>query len=185
MAVLKDSREILMSGEELFLRPDLEPCELVNGRIVPLSPTGGIHGRAEARLTTRLSTFVESSQRGEVLTGEVGIYIRRDPDTVRAADVVFISKERWARYRPEGYLNVAPEIVVEVLSPGDRRGELAEKLQDYFSAGVDRVWVLDSKQRRISAYRSLTDVQHFQVGDILTDEELLPGFSLAIADLFG
>jgi len=97
MAVLKDSHEILMTAEELYHRPDLDPCELVNGRIVPLSPTGRSHGRAEARLTTRLSTYVESTRWGEVLTGEVGIYIRRDPDTVRAADIALISHERLSR----------------------------------------------------------------------------------------
>src|ERR1700712_3815427 len=97
MALLKDNEERLITGEELFLGPDLGPCELVNGRIVPLSPTGRAHGRAEARLTTRLSTYVEGANWGEVLTGEVGIYIRRNPDTVRAADIALISHERLAR----------------------------------------------------------------------------------------
>jgi Uma2 family endonuclease len=183
MALLKDS-ERLITGEELFLSPDLGPCELVDGRIVPLSPTGRAHGRSGARLATRLSFYVEGNERGEVLTGEVGIYIRRDPDTVRAADVAFISHERLAHCKEEGYLDVAPEIVVEILSPNDRKGNLAEKLQDYFSAGVDRVWVLDSKQRRILVYHSLADVQQFQVGDVLTDEELLPDFRLPVAELF-
>jgi Uma2 family endonuclease len=183
MALLKDN-ERLITGEELFLGPDLGPCELVDGRIVPLSPTGRVHGRAEARLTAHLLIYVEGSNKGEVLTGEVGIYIRRDPDTVRAADVAFISHERLARCRAEGYLDVAPEIVVEVLSSTNRRGEITERLKDYFSAGADRVWVLDPKQRRILAYRSLADVQQFQVGDVLADEELLPGFRLPVADLF-
>jgi Uma2 family endonuclease len=185
MAVLKDSQELLITGEELYLRPSLEPCELVNGRIVPLSPTGRFHGVAESRFAMRLSIYAESSGKGIVMTGEVGVYIRHDPDTVRAADIAFISNERWARCESPGYLDVAPEIAVEILSPTDRWSDVKVKLQDYFSAGVDRVWVMDSKQRRISAYRSLTDVQQFQVGDILADEELLPGFSLAIADLFG
>jgi Uma2 family endonuclease len=183
MAVLKDSQEILITGEELYHRPHCEPCELVNGRIVLLSPTGRAHGRAEARLTTRLSTYVDANNQGEVLTGDVGIYIRRDPDTVRAADVAFISHGRLARCKAEGYLDVAPEIVVEVLSPTDRRGEVTEKIQDYFSAGVLRVWVLDSKQRRILVHRSLTDVQQIRMGEILTDE-LLPGFRVVVADLF-
>jgi Uma2 family endonuclease len=184
MAVLKDSHEILTTGEELHHRPDLEPCELVNGRIVPLSPTGRSHGRAEARLTTRLSTYVESVHWGEVLTGEVGIYIRRDPDTVRAADIALISHERLARCNSEGYLDIAPEIAVEVLSPTDRKGDLFVKIEDYFAAGVLRVWVLDSRQRRISVHRSLTDIEPFVTGDALSDEELLPGLRLEVSDLF-
>jgi Uma2 family endonuclease len=184
MAVLKDSHEILMTGEQLSHRPDLEPCELVNGRIVPLSPTGRAHGRAEARLTTRLSTYVEGAHWGEVLTGEVGIYIRRNPDTVRAADIVLISHKRLARCSSEGYLDVAPEIAVEVLSPTDRKGDLLMKIEDYFAAGVLRVWVLDAKQRRISVHHSSTNVQQLRTEDFLADDELLPGFRLAVSDLF-
>lgn len=183
MALLKDS-ERLITGEELFHSPDLGPCELVDGRIVPTMPTGRVHGRSEARLTARLSTYVEGHDKGEVLTGEIGIYIRRNPDTVRAADIAFISHGRLARCKAEGYLDVAPEIVVEVLSPNDRRGDLAEKIQDYFSAGVDRVWVLDSKQRCISVYRALSNIRELRPGDVLGDEELLPGFRVAVADLF-
>ena len=184
MAVLKDSQEILMTGKELFHQQGLGPCELVNGRIVPLSPTGRAHGRAEARLTTRLSTYVESAHWGEVLTGEVGIYIRRDPDTVRAADIALISHERLARCKTEGYLDVAPEIAVEVLSPTDRKGDLFVEIEDYFAAGVLRVWVLDSRQRRIAVHRSPTDSEQFVSGDALADEELLPGFRIEVSDLF-
>lgn len=119
-----------------------------------------------------------------VLIGEIGIYISRNPDTVRAADVAFILHERLARCKAEGYLEVAPEIVVEVLSPNDRRSDLVGKLRDYFSAGVDRVWVLESKPRRVFVHGPQGEIQQFQIGDVLTDDELLPGFRLAIADLF-
>src|SRR5262245_59608833 len=119
MALLKDHKETLMTGEELFRRPDLGPCELVNGRIVPLPPTGYGHGFVEARLASRLQMYAENSGRGEVMTGEAGIYIRRNPDTVRASDTAFISNERLARRKSSTYLDVAPELVVEVLSPDD------------------------------------------------------------------
>jgi Uma2 family endonuclease len=184
MALLKDNEERLMTGEELLRCPDLGPCELVDGRIVPLSPTGRVHGRLGARLAAHLLFFVEGHGLGEVLTVDPGVYIRRAPDTVRAPDVAFISHDRLAGCKEEGYLDVAPEIVAEVLSPANRKPEIAEKIQDYFSADVLRVWVIDSKQRTILVYRSLTEVQPFQVGDVLTDEELLPGFSLSVADLF-
>jgi Uma2 family endonuclease len=184
MAVLKDSQEILITGEELYLRPDSGPCELVDGRIVPLSPTGRVHGRSGARLAAWLLLYVEGSNKGEVLISDVGVYIRRAPDTVRAPDVMFISHERLAGCKAEGYLDIAPEIVVEVLSPTNRRSEITEKLRDYFSAGVVRSWVLDSKQRRILVHRSLTDVQQLNLGDVLADDELLPGFRLPVADLF-
>ena len=184
MALLKDQEEIWMTGEELLRRPDLNPCELINGRVVPTMPTGRGHGSSEAKITTRLTTHAEATGRGEVMTGEVGIYIRRDPDTVRAADILFISHERLARSAPSSYLDVAPELVVEVFSPTDRWNKVLEKLADYFSAGVDRVWVLIPGLRRVLAYRSPVDAVQLDEGEILADEEILPGFSVSVAELF-
>jgi Uma2 family endonuclease len=184
MAVLGKTKEALLSGEELFRRPDLEPCELVEGRIVPLVPTGFLHGALEAFLASRLLVWSEASGRGRVFTGEVGIYIRRNPDTVRAADILYISNERLAKRGPSGYLDVAPELVVEVLSPDDRWSEVTGKLDDYFSAGVDAVWVVDPRRRQLFVYRSLSAIQPFREDQILTDPDLLPGFSLPLSDLF-
>jgi Uma2 family endonuclease len=184
MALLKDNEERLITGEELLRYPDLGPCELVNGRIVPLTPTKPEHGEVELDLGSELRAWARSSGRGRAFSGEVGIYIRRNPDTVRAADLIYISNERFAQRTKSGYLNVAPELVVEVLSPTDRRGDVVAKIKDYLSAGVDRVWVVDSKLQSILAYRSGAEVQQFKKGDILADEELLPGFRLPVADLF-
>jgi Uma2 family endonuclease len=184
MALAERAEEILMTGEELLRRPDLEPCELVEGRIVPKSPTGPIHGSLEARLAARLLAWAESTGQGKVLVGEVGMYVRRNPDTVRAADVLLISYDRYARPGSAGYLNVAPELVVEILSPDDRWSDVMAKLADYFQAGVDRAWVVDGKLRRVFAYRSLAEVQPLGEGDVLMDEDLLPGFSLPLVDLF-
>jgi Putative restriction endonuclease len=96
MALLKESEAVLMSGEDLFRRPDLGPCELVNGRIVPLPPTGPDHGFVESNFAGELRSWARSTGLGRVLTGEVGLYVRRNPDTVRGADVVYISNGRYA-----------------------------------------------------------------------------------------
>src|SRR5258706_13748853 len=142
MALLKDHEEVWMTGEELFRRPDLIPCELVNGRVVPTMPTGDEHADVEFELGVRLRSYGKESRRGRAFGGEVGIYIRRDPDTIRAANIVFISRERDVRPKAKGFLETAPELVVEVLSPEDRIGKMREKLRDYFSAGVLVVWVV-------------------------------------------
>lgn len=174
-----------MTGEELARRPDLEPCELVGGRIVSLTPAGHLHGSVQAQLTARLGIYAHESGRGQVLSGEVGLYIRRNPDTVRAADLLYISDSRFAtRNSAQSYLNVVPELVVEVLSPQDRWSEAMEKLSDYFEAGVDRAWVVDPRTRRVFAYRSLARVEVFEGEDVLRDEEILPGYSLPVAELF-
>ena len=85
MALLKDS-ERLITGEELLRRPDLNPCELVDGRVVPTMPTGDEHGDVEAELLMRLRVYGKETQRGRAVGGEVGIYIRRDPDTPALQD---------------------------------------------------------------------------------------------------
>ncbi|MBW8878869.1 MAG: Uma2 family endonuclease [Acidobacteria bacterium] len=184
MALLKDYKDLWMTGEELFRRPDLNPCELVNGRVVPTMPTGGKHGEIELELGARLRSYGKELKRGRALGGEVGIYIRRDPDTVRAADLLYISEERFARLRSPGYLEIAPELVVEILSPDDRWSEVMEKVSDYFEAGVVRVWVLDPKPRRVFVYRSPAEFVQLEAAQILTDEEILPGFSVLVAELF-
>lgn len=173
-----------MTGEELFRRSDLNPCELVNGRIVSLPPATVEHGEIEVHLGSELRAWARSSGRGRALGGGVGLYIRRNPDTVRAIDILFISKERDLRPRAKGYFETAPELVVEILSLDDRTSRVREKLRDYFSAGVRMVWVVDPTLRRVLVHRSLADLTVLDDRQILTDEELLPGFSVAVADLF-
>jgi Uma2 family endonuclease len=124
------------------------------------------------------------SNSGKVRVGEVGIYIRRDPDTVRAADVLYISNERYAGKRSSSYLDVAPELVVEILSPNDSWSNVAQKLRDYFSIGVKAIWVVDPEVRLIYAYRSMTAVREFTEQDELIEEEVLPGFHVPVAELF-
>ena len=107
----------LITGEELARMPDVGPCELIEGRVVLVSPGGFDHSVATANAFRVLDAFVRSGRLGQVLTGEVGFYTRRGPDTVRGADVVFISAERLERRtRALSFLDVAPELIVEVLS---------------------------------------------------------------------
>src|SRR5574341_2659219 len=133
----------LITGEELFGMGDIGPWELIDGRIVPMTPTGGEHGTIEFDLGRELGNFVASHQLGWVTGGEVGIYTRRDPDRVRAADIAFISKSRLPNKPKRGFLSVSPELIVEIMSPDDRWQDVREKIEEYFSIGVDRVWVVE------------------------------------------
>ena len=162
---------------------DIGPSELIEGRLVIMSPTGHPHGLIESRLDRTLGVFVETSKLGEVFVGEVGIYIRRNPDTIRAADLAFVSKGRLVELNDAGYLNVAPELVVEIMSPDDRWSEVKKKLRDYFSIGVKLVWVIDPASQTVSAYRSLTNVSEYTADRTLAAEDLLPGFALPIQRL--
>lgn len=149
-----------------------------------MSPTGEKHGIIEVNLGGELRTFVRQHKLGRVSGGETGIYIRRNPDTVRGADVVFISNERLARRGSSGFIDVAPDLVVEVMSPDDRWSDVTKKLEEYFSIGVRLVWVVDPESESVYAYRSLTDVRHFAKNDTLPGDDVLSGFGVSVADLF-
>ena len=164
---------------------DLGRCELIDGRIVRMSPTNYRHADVEGRFYEALAAFVRPRKLGRVLVGEVGIYSRRNPDRVRGAGVAFVSSETYARRSPGlAYLDVAPELVVEVLSPEDRAVEVTQKLREYFAIGVRLVWVADPEAHTVYAYHSLTDVREFREPDRLPGDEVLSGFEVSVASLF-
>src|SRR5262245_29509453 len=118
----------LITGDELFSMGDIGPCELVDGTIVPMTPTGGEHGAIESRVGTALTIFVRERNLGWVLGGEVGIYTRRDPDRVRGADIAVVSRTRLPNGPGKRFLSVAPELVVEIMSPDDRWQDVRQKI---------------------------------------------------------
>ena len=173
-----------ITGEELLAMGDVGPCELIDGRIVPMTPTGGWHGIIESNLAYALTRFVRERDLGWISTGEVGIYTQRDPDRVRGADLVFPSRQRAAGGPPEGFLEVAPELVVEIVSPSERWQDLRQKIEEYFAVGVEQVWVVEPKNRAMLVYRSSTQVEKFGEQDTLSGAGTLTGFTLSVADLF-
>lgn len=173
-----------VTHEQLERLGDLGPCELIDGRIVSLSPTGDGHGSVELNLAAALRVFVREHGLGYVRVGEVGVITRRNPDTVRGADVLYISNARYAqRTRRTGYLDVAPELVAEVLSPWDKPME-RYKLAEYFEAGVLVVWLLDPATRTVRVHRAPTEATELRESNTLTGGDVLPGFNVPVADLF-
>ena len=175
----------LITGEDLARLGDIGRSELIDGRIVRMSPTNYRHGRVELRIGAALEVFVSPRGFGAVLTGEVGIYTRRDPDRVRGADVLYLTHATYARRSPRlAFLDVAPELVAEVLSPEDRAVAVTQKLREYFALGVRLVWIADPEARTVMVHRSLTDLRELREGDLLTGEDVLPGFEVPVAALF-
>jgi Uma2 family endonuclease len=173
----------VITGEELLAMGDIGPCELIDGRIVFMTPTGFEHGYIESNLTTSLRSFVSARKLGWVTSGKVGVMIRRNPDRVRGADIAFISSERLPDL-PKGFLTVAPDLVVEIMSPDDRWQSVHEKLGEYFSIGVTWVWVVEPPYRRVRVFRSPTEVEDLDAEDFLLGEDVLEGFVVKVADLF-
>lgn len=173
-----------ITGEKLFALGDIGPCELVEGEIIKMSPTGEKHGIVEINLGGELRTFVRLHKLGRVSGGEVGIYTRRNPDSVRGADIVFISNERLAQRGTSDFMDVAPDLVVEIMSPDDRWNEVTRKLEEYLEIGVRLVWIVDPETDSIFAYRSMTDVRRFEKSEMLIADDVLPGFTTPVEELF-
>lgn len=176
--------ERLITGEELFEMGDIGRSELIDGRIVFMSPTGGEHAYLEVALSSRLDNFMRARKLGWVLAGEVGFYIRRNPDRIRAPDVAFVSRQRMPRRPRKNFLEVTPELVVEIVSPSDEWAEIRRKIADYFSIGVNRVWLVEPDEQDILVFQSPTEFTRFGIGESLKGEGVLKGFELVVSELF-
>lgn len=173
-----------ISAEELARMPPAGRCELVRGRIVRASPTCPEHARIEASFCEALRSFVRPRRLGEVLVGEVGVTTGRNPDTIRGADVAFVSTERYATCRgTRGFLEAPPDLIVEVLSPRDSPRDVEEKVAEYLASGVRLIWVVDPARRAVRAFRTGRDVRLFEEADVLSGEDVLPGFSSTVGAL--
>ncbi|HEY2910809.1 MAG TPA: Uma2 family endonuclease, partial [Gemmataceae bacterium] len=115
---------------------------------------------------------------------EVAVILRRDPDRVVGADAAFILKDSLpARRSKEDYLETIPEIVIEVRSKNDSMNEVRAKKEEYFTAGVREVWVLDPRDHTVAIHQAGKPVSVLGEADSLTTP-LLPGFAVPIAKLF-
>jgi Uma2 family endonuclease len=185
MTTAQDSgnHDTLITGDELARMPDHDLTELIDGRIVPLSPTNTEHGRLEANVAAALHSFTRTQNFGLVMVGEVGIFTRSNPDRVRGADVVFISHAQYERRtKSRGFLDVAPELVVEILSP--ERPDTDQKVVEYLAIGVRLVLVVDPPGRTISAHRPNDAVEHYREPDVVPCDDVMRGFGLPVAAVF-
>lgn len=158
-------------------------AELVRGVVVVREPPSTSHGGRAARLTVRLGAFVEREDLGAVFAQDTGFQIEREPDTVRAPDVAFVARDRLAHIHEDGYAAVAPDLVVEILSPGDRPGAVLDKVGQWLSAGTRLVWVLDPIQRHTRVYRADGTVSIVGADDELDGEDVLPGFRCPLGEI--
>jgi Uma2 family endonuclease len=175
-----------MTADELLRThlPD-KRVELVRGVLVVREPTGYRHGDVTARITKALMDVVDASGLGRVLAAETGFKLTVDPDTVRAPDVAFVSGERVPDPAPLGYPALAPDLVVEVLSPGDRPGATLAKVADWLTAGSRLVWVVDPSRREARVYRQDGSETLLTESESLSGEDVVPGFEYQLGALFG
>ena len=174
-----------MTADELLEQQPLHlRSELVQGRLLVREPGAYQHGKLSMVIGAALHAWVAPRKLGDVVGAETGFTLRRNPDTVRAADAAFISTARMPPRGGTGFAELAPDLVVEVLSPSDRAGEVRAKTADWIDAGVRLVWLIDATHRSAVVHRADGSSHRLSAGDQLDGETVLPGFTLPLSDLF-
>lgn len=175
-----------LSAEEFGRRIDPGyPEELVRGRIVRMPPPKPRHGEVCGNAYFLLRSHIQQRDLGRVLCNDPGVVTQRDPDTVRGADVAYYSFDRVPSGRlPDGYLDISPELVVEVLSPDDRWPNVLQKVAEYLNVGVLFVLVLDPERKTIHVFAHDEPVRILTAADELTLPGVLDDFRVAVNRCF-
>ena len=178
--------DTLITAEKLLKMSSLNKrSELVRGRLVERGPVGARHGHTASRVNGRLGPHVMQNGLGEMFANYTGFWLERDPDTVRAPYLAFVSRDRLPPGEvPVGFLEVAPDLVVEVVSPSDTAGDVQAKLEQWLRNGARLVWMVYPDTRSVAVYRALDDVRVLTDEDQLSGDPVLPGFSCPVSDIF-
>jgi Uma2 family endonuclease len=172
-----------MATEQDLLRmpEDGRKYELVDGEI-RVSPGGGRHSQTSLRLAARLLTFVTEQGLGHAFDSSMGF--RLPGGNIRSPDASFVATGRFPDERvPDGFADVAPDLAVEVVSPGDRPRHVLDKVGEYLECGVRLVWVIDPQTGKATVFRSASDVAEVSADGALDGEGVLPGFRCPLREL--
>ncbi len=171
-----------MTAEDLLhLNLQETRAELVGGVLVVREPAGLRHGDVAMQLGAAVAVHAREHGLGRTFAAETGFTLRRNPDTVRAADVAFIANARLPERDTRGFAEVAPDLAIEVLSPDDRPGEVLSQVADWLSAGCRLVWVIDPVREEGRVDRGDGTQTLLSASDVLDGEDVLPGFTCPLA----
>lgn len=181
------TRRTLMTADELYALDEWTPTgdkkyELIAGRLVVSEPPGYQHGLVQVKLATLLANYVLQHRLG-TLVAESGAWLTRDPDTVVGSDLSFIRAERLADIVDEArYIPFAPDLAVEIRSPGDRKGREATRVARLLSAGVRLVWHVEPRKRRATIHAPGADPEPVGEDGFLDGRDVVPGFRCRLRD---
>lgn len=182
--------DTLMTTEELLSMPD-DGVErwLIRGQLreQPMTKRSRSHSRVMSRISHLLEGWLEKQPEptGEVLSGEAGCRLQRDPDTSVGIDVVYFSAEVVSKNTDESKIvEGVPTLVIEILSPSDTQERIHEKIDTYLEVGVPLVWMVDPHDRTVSVYRPGAEPELFNSNQSISAEPHLPGFSTPVAKMF-
>ncbi len=176
----------LLTADDL-LRLDAEGVrgELIRGVLCETMPAGLEHGQIVVNLSAELRSFVKPRRLGSLAASDSGVWLERDPDTVREPDIAYFSAEKVPQgVRVTGYAEVVPELVVEVVSPNDTFAEVNDKALMWLSYGVSLVWVVHPDTRTVDVYQSGRAVTTLREEDTLDGLDVLPGFTCGVSEIF-
>jgi Uma2 family endonuclease len=182
------SVETLLTAEEFAVLPEPEEggkMELVDGKVVCMTPVGQQHGRRASRLSSALQRFADQHHLGYVGV-EIGYRISRSPDTVLAPDVVFVAEDPNAPEIPS-FVEGPPTLAVEIMSPDDRELEVSAKVRRYLDGGTQRVWIVRPGERTITVHRPGGDAHTFGIDDTVASDDAgfaVEGFELPLSEAF-
>jgi Uma2 family endonuclease len=145
------------------------------------------HSRATSRVAATLVRWLEQQPppRGEVLTGDAGFWLRRDPDTSVGIDIAYISADLAAATPPAAALiDGIPTLAVEILSPSDKHEDILAKINAYLEAGVPLTWILDPDLRTVTVFRPGHEPEMFNARQQVGGDPHLPGLTIAVAEMF-
>jgi Uma2 family endonuclease len=181
-----ERRTVRMLTAEQFARLDDDGnyrLELERGRVIREPRAGEMHGSLIVRLGRFLDEFVEQHGLGRVVA-DVGVITERAPDTVRGPDIAFTSRARMNAQPQPGFLESAPDLCIEILSPSNRASRMQQKVTEYLDAGARLVWVIDPARKTATEYRSRNEIRMLGLADRLEGHDVLPGFALPLSRLF-
>jgi len=158
-------------------------AELVDGWVVELTPSFLEHSSVCRRIAGCVGDHVDQSGLGDVTDGQGGYVISRRPDTVRVPDVGFITADRARVADGRCFVEGAPDLAVEVVSPTDRLSDVQAKAREYLAAGSRLVWVVDPDERAVEVWRADGTSEWVRDG-ALSGEDVLPGFELPLSRIF-
>jgi Uma2 family endonuclease len=175
-----------LTAEDLYDLPDDgRRYELVERELRTMPPPGFERGYLTSNITRPLAAFVKEHGLGWVVAGDPGFVVARGPDTVPAPDVAFVRADRLPdpEHRKR-FAELAPDFVVEVVSPSDRPGDVTEKALRWVEAGVRLTWIVHPDERMVAVYEPGAVIPLVHEDGELDGGDVLPGFRLAVADLF-
>ncbi|RYX81891.1 Uma2 family endonuclease [bacterium] len=157
--------------------------ELIDGELKCMPPSGAEHGRLTADITIEVGAFVRRNNLGKCFGAETGFRISESPLTILAPDFAFVTSERMPVEIPTKFLAVVPDLVLEVRSPGDRAGEVADKVGRWLAAGTQIVWELNPRTKKLTIFRPNLPAVELGVTDMLDAEPLLPNWTLELSTI--